>query len=239
MVQRLLTSCQVDGEVQDPTTGADPSGGGAIWEGPKEASLLVDQKRVESETAAQRAYFCHGEVELEPLGRLILMDLEFPTRPRGSRIDLLAMPERAPEMRCIIEMKYTPQGKKKGDSPVAALFQALSYAQDAELNLPLLANQDRHNISRRDFPRFPDGWTPCLVVAANRFYWSEWERKLETEYSQLTQLASVVSEHTGIEGIHWASFADLKPGQAPSHPSGKVLPRVTCADCRWETPRGL
>lgn len=207
---------------------------GKPWIGPQVASLSVNE-RDGREKAVQRAFFCHGEVTVGAR-RLELLDMEFDTRPGTNGVDLLAMPEDAPAVRCIVELKYA-DSRSLGDSPVKAMVQALAYATDARAHEDVLNLQQRHDVSRRDVPRFPRGWVAALLVAANERYWREWRRRLQGEFSRLPDLAARIGALL-VPGawVHWAAFPDLPPTDRAAHRSGVYLPRVRCDACRWHEP---
>ncbi len=199
------------------------------WRGPKKASLTVKATET-GEKAAQRAYFLHGEICVG--GRAYtLLDLEFPTRPGDFKIDLLAVPSDGSSTRSIIELKYGKPAAA-GESPVAALLQGLSYVIDAHVSHDVLKRQYRHDVSRRDIPRFPPGWTPELIVAANECYWAAWRDKLGGAFQSLVQLATSVTQRTELP-VAFAEFADLPVVERTPHPRGRYLPRVPCSSCAW------
>lgn len=195
---------------------------------------MVDDANL-GETAVQRAFFLQGEIVIDGQERLLLLDLEFPVERDGGGVDLLAGPApeepALPTQRCIVELKFRRDKAPPNCCPVETLLQALRYVLTAQQNTPSLQAQPRHDVSRRSVERFPAGWTPAIIVAANRSWWDHWRQTLGTNFSVLRSLADRVSS-LGVP-CRWLEFPNVEMDPGQPHSCGTYLPRVRHSDCLW------
>ena len=206
---------------------------GKSWDGPKETSYkrIADGKRAEQ--VVQRAFLATSKQVTINRSSYQLIDAEVPTRPGSGGIDLLGIPTTGDILRrAIIELKFAKSNRAaRGDSPVAALLQGVAYAQDARIHARVLCTHTTRKEEAGDL-KFPTGWTPSVIVAANRGYWKYWLDRLGPDATnQLQTLASrVVTSKLAQEAL-FVSFEDFNHPRLGS--PGRLSLEATASHCNW------